>query len=95
MLAGGKREREGRERGKSIHPSSHAQGLLNGISYPGWWRMKEKKRKGGKLPFNLFPSNISGASEWQGTLSCDSVLLRAHLFHSCMRVFRWHVNPKH
>jgi hypothetical protein len=48
MLAGGKRERE---RGKSIHPSTPSQELLNGISYSGWWRMRERKRKEGKLAF--------------------------------------------
>jgi hypothetical protein len=41
-------EREGREGGKSIHPSTPAQGLLNGIPY-GWWRVRGGKRKGGKV----------------------------------------------
>jgi hypothetical protein len=44
MLAGEKREREraGGE-SKSIHLSTRAQGLLNGIPYAGWWRVRERK----------------------------------------------------
>jgi hypothetical protein len=42
----------GKGRGKSTHPFTPAQELLNGITYDGWWRMRERKRKGGgKLPF--------------------------------------------
>jgi hypothetical protein len=36
MMVGGKRE--GREEGKSIHPSTPAGELLNGIPYAGWCR---------------------------------------------------------
>jgi hypothetical protein len=45
MLAG---EKRGKERGKSIHPSTPTEGLLNGISYAGWWRVREEK--GGQCP---------------------------------------------
>jgi hypothetical protein len=46
-------------------------------------------------PSDLFPSDVSGASKWQGTLSFQSsVLLRACLFYPRMRVFRWHVDPE-
>jgi hypothetical protein len=50
MLAGGKRNKE-RDGGEPIHPSTPAQGLLNGIPYAGWWRVRERKKKVGKLPF--------------------------------------------
>jgi hypothetical protein len=50
MLIGGKREGEGKGE-KSIHPSTPAHKLLNGIPYAGWWRVRKKKSKGGKLPF--------------------------------------------
>jgi hypothetical protein len=43
MLVGGKRE--GREGGKSINPSTPAQGLLSGIPYAGWWRVRGKGRE--------------------------------------------------
>jgi hypothetical protein len=43
MLVGGKRERE-RGGGESIHPSTPARGLLNGIPYAGWWTVREKER---------------------------------------------------
>jgi hypothetical protein len=46
MLAGGKRE--GKGRGESIHPSTPAQGLLSGIPYASWWRVRERK---GEVPF--------------------------------------------
>jgi hypothetical protein len=42
-------ERKEREGGKSFHPSTSAQGLLNELPYAGWWRVRERKRKGGKL----------------------------------------------
>jgi hypothetical protein len=32
-------ERE-KERGESIHHSTLAQGLLSGIPYAGWWRVR-------------------------------------------------------
>jgi hypothetical protein len=46
MLAGEKREREraGGE-SKSIHLSTRAQGLLNGIPYAGWWRVREEEKR--------------------------------------------------
>jgi hypothetical protein len=37
--------------GKSVHSSTPAQGLLNGIPYADWWKVKERKMKGRKLPF--------------------------------------------
>jgi hypothetical protein len=43
--AGWWKEREGREGGKSIHPSTPAQGLLNGIPYAGWWRVREEEKR--------------------------------------------------
>jgi hypothetical protein len=47
------RERgKGKEGGESIHPSTPIRQLLNGILYAGWWRVRQRKRKGGKLlPF--------------------------------------------
>jgi hypothetical protein len=37
-----------------------------------------------------WPSDVSGAIEWWGTLSCEStVFLKACLFHPHMRVSRW------
>jgi hypothetical protein len=50
MLADGKRERE-RGGGESIHSSTPAPGLLNGIPYADWCRVREKKMEGGRLPF--------------------------------------------
>jgi hypothetical protein len=44
MLAGGKRNKE-RDGGEPIHPSTPAQGLLNGIPYAGWWRVRERKEE--------------------------------------------------
>jgi hypothetical protein len=44
------REREKGE-GKTHSSPTLAQGLLNGIPYAGWWRDREMKREGGKLPF--------------------------------------------
>jgi hypothetical protein len=44
MLAGRKRERG---EGESIYPSTPAQGLLNGIPYDSWWRVRQKKREVG------------------------------------------------
>jgi hypothetical protein len=38
-------EREGREWGKSIHQSTLARGLLNGIPYASWWRVREREEK--------------------------------------------------
>jgi hypothetical protein len=32
-----------KEGGKSIHPSTAAQELPNGIPYADWWRVKEEK----------------------------------------------------
>jgi hypothetical protein len=40
-------------------------------------------------PSNLFLLGISGASEWQGTLSWEStIFLSACQFHPCMRISR-------
>jgi hypothetical protein len=47
MLVGRKREREG----KGGSPFIPQRQLLNRIPYAGWWRIRERKRKGGKLPF--------------------------------------------
>jgi hypothetical protein len=44
-------DRDGKEGVKSIHPSTPAQELLNGITYTGWWRVSERQKKGGKLSF--------------------------------------------
>jgi hypothetical protein len=46
-------------------------------------------------PSELFPSDISGANNWQSTLCCESsILLRTSLFHYSTRVFRWDADPK-
>jgi hypothetical protein len=50
MLTGGKREREGKGENPFTSLPLHI-GSLNGIPYAGWWRVRERKRKGGKLPF--------------------------------------------
>jgi hypothetical protein len=45
-------ERErGKGRGKIHSPSTPAQELLNGIPHADWWRVRERKRKEGKLSF--------------------------------------------
>jgi hypothetical protein len=45
------KDRDGRKGRKSIHHSTSAQGLFSGIPYAGWWRGRERKRKGGKIAF--------------------------------------------
>jgi hypothetical protein len=45
-------ERERRKGREGIHPSLHLSlEIPNGIPYAGWWRVRERKTKGGKLPF--------------------------------------------
>jgi hypothetical protein len=39
------KERERREEGKSIHPSTPTPELLNGIPYAGWWRVRNKEKR--------------------------------------------------
>jgi hypothetical protein len=46
-------------------------------------------------PSKLFPSDLSRASKCQGTLTFkSSILLIAHLFHTCMRVPKWDADPE-
>jgi hypothetical protein len=117
LPAGGKREREGKEE-KPFTPSPRTR---NGTPYAGWWRVRERKRKGGKVPlqrertrafkipyssFLYLESLSTGTSDcfcqtcleqasWQGSFSYKSpILLRACLFHPCVRVLRWDADPK-
>jgi hypothetical protein len=80
------------------------------MSSAGWWRVRERKRKGEAFeihgaspldlesfigPSNLFPSDVFGASEFQSILSFESfILLKVYLFHPCLRVPRWDVDPE-
>jgi hypothetical protein len=51
MLAGGKREREGKEKGRIHSPLAPARGLLNVIPYAGWWRVREKEGEMDSCPW--------------------------------------------
>jgi hypothetical protein len=43
----------------------------------------------------LFLSDVSGASKWQGSLSCESaVFLRVSLFPPCTGVPTWNAVPE-